>query len=454
MQLLNKIMTYFLSFQPYVLLPIIIFLLALIFKIEVKTAIKSSLKLGIGFIGIFMTFDYFVEIIRPVVSAIIARIGLNMPVLDVGWPPLAAITWSFSLAPLLLIILMLTNTLMLIFKLTKAVNIDIWNYWHIIFLGVMVFYVTNSLILSFIISILGFVLTLKIAEWTAPLIRRSLGMDGICIPHFSGAIHYPLALIGNKIIDKIPGINKINADPEAMQNRLGLFGEPMIIGLILGLILGISAGYEIREVLEIGIRFSAVIFILPQMGGILGESLIPIAEGMKSFIQEKLPNTGERFIGLDVAVLFGLPENIVTALLLIPTSILLAIILPGVNFIPLGDLTNLLVPVAFITIATKGNIIRSYLLGVPMVIGTLYMASWIAPLLTEIALKIDYEVVSGETFTSFLDGGNLFRTWIIMVLDKNIIAIIFIPIVIGLIYYTYRYHKSLIHASDNSHHGN
>lgn len=449
MQLLNRIITYFLSFQPYVLLPIIIFILALIFKIEIKTSIKSSLKLGIGFIGIFMTFDYFVEIIRPVVAVIIDRIGLNMPVLDVGWPPLAAITWSFNLAPLLLVILMLTNTIMLIMNKTKTVNIDIWNYWHIIFLGVMVFYITNSVLITFVISILSFILTLKLAEWTAPMINKSLGMDGICIPHLSGAIHYPLALIGNKVIDKIPGLNKINADPEAMQNRLGLFGEPMIIGLILGLILGISADYEIKEILEIGIRFSAVIFILPKMGGILGESLIPIAEGMKTFIQEKLPNTGERFIGLDVAVLFGLPANIVTTLLLIPTSIVFAIILPGVNFIPLGDLTNLLVPVAFITIATKGNIIRSYLLGIPMVIGTLYMGSWIAPLLTEMALKVDYEVVAGGTFTSFLDGGNLFRTWIIMVIDKNIIAILFIPIVIGLIYYTYRHNKSLIEKSSN-----
>lgn len=443
MQLLNGIISYFLSFQPYVLLPIIIFVLALVFKIEVKTAIKSSLKLGIGFIGIFMTFDYFVGIISPVVSAIIDRIGLDMPVLDVGWPPLSAITWSFNLAPLLLLVLILINTIMLILNMTKTVNIDIWNYWHVIFLGAMVFYVTDSIFMTFFTTILSFILTLKLAEWTAPLINEALGMDGICIPHLSGAIYFPLALIGNKLIDKIPGLNKINADPESMQKRLGLLGEPMIIGSILGLILGISGGYQIKEILEIAIRFSAVIFILPKMGGILGESLIPIADGMKEFIQDKLPNTGQRYIGLDVAVLYGLPVNIVTTLLLIPTSILLAIILPGVNFIPLGDLTSLLVPVAFITIATGGNIIRSYLLGIPIVIGALYMASWIAPLLTEMALAIDYQVASGQTFTSFLDGGNLFRTWIMMILDKNLFAILFIPIVIALIYYTYKSHKSL-----------
>ena len=335
MQFLNNVVKYLLSFQPYVLLPIIIFVLALIFKIEIKIAIKSSLQLGIGFIGLFMAFDYFVEIVKPVVSAIIDRMGLNMTVIDVGWPPLAAITWSFNLAPLLLAILIFINAIMLIFKMTKTINIDIWNYWHVIFLGSMLYYVTNSLLITFSISILSFILTLKLAEWTAPKIGKLMGMDGICVPHLSAIIHYPLALVGNKIIDKVPKLNKIEADPEAMQNRLGLFGEPMIIGLLLGFILGVSAGYEMKLILEIAIRFAAVIFILPKMSGILGEALIPISEGMKIFIQEKLPDRGETFIGLDVAILFGLPSNIVSALLLIPTSILLSIILPGVNFIPL-----------------------------------------------------------------------------------------------------------------------
>lgn len=177
------------------------------------------------------------------------------------------------------------------------------------------------------------------------------------------------------------------------------------------------------------------------MGGILGESLIPISEGMKNFIEKKLPNMKQSYIGLDVAILFGIPANIVTALLLIPTAIILAIILPGINFIPLGDLTNLLVPVAFISIATNGNIIRSYLLSLPIVVGTLYMASWMAPLLTEMAANINYEVAGGRAFTSFLDGGNLYRTWIMMIFDNNMIAIAIIPLVIALIYYTYRFQK-------------
>ncbi len=442
MSILNNGIKYFLSFETFVLLPIIIFLLAVIFGVKMKTALQSSLQLGIGFVGMFMTFDYFVGIIKPVVSALIVRSGLEMAVLDLGWPPLAAITWSFNLAPLLLALFLLVNALMLMLKLTKTVNIDIWNYWHIIFLGALVFHVTNSVLITISSSLITFIIVLKLAEWAAPFINEAMDMEGITIPHLSGIIHYPIALVGNSIIDRIPGLNKIEADPITLQNKLGLLGEPTIIGFLLGLILGISAGYEFKEVLSVAVRFSAVILILPKMGGILGQSLIPISEGMKIFMENKLPHMGQTYIGLDVAVLFALPSNIVTALLLIPTSIVLAILLPGVNFIPLGDLTNLLVPVAFITIATKGNIVRSYLIGIPIVISTLYAASWMAPLLTKMATLAEYNVVGTDgLFTSFLDGGNIFRVWVTMLFSGKSIAIAILPIILWLIYNTWKHSK-------------
>lgn len=439
MTFLNEAIKYLLSFEAFVLLPIIIFVLAIVFEVKLKVAIKSSLQLGIGFVGIFMTFDYFVGIITPVVSALIERSGLEMSVLDVGWPFLAAITWSFKFAPLLLVLFIIVNGAMLVLKLTKTVNIDIWNYWHLIFIGAIIYYITDNIYYTIAIPILSFILLLKLTEWVALKVNKAMNMEGICIPHLSGIVHFPIAVIGNSIIDKIPGLNKIKSDPETLQEKLGLLGEPMIMGLILGLLLGISAGYGFRDILAVGVKFAAVILILPMMGGILGKSLIPISEGMKTFMKKNLPNMGQTYIGLDVAVLFGLPENIVTALLLIPTSILLAIILPGVNFIPLGDLTNLLVPVAFITLATRGNIFRSYIIGIPIVVLTLYSASWMAPMLTDMAAVANFQVAdTSGLFTSFLDGGNIFRTWLTMIFTGSKFGFILIPIVIWLIYVTWK----------------
>lgn len=443
MQKLNTLLEYFLSFQPFVMLPIIIFIMAIAFRIKLTTAIKSSLRLGIGFIGIFMTFDYFVKIINPAMKALILRTDLDLPVLDTGWPPLAAITWSYDLAPLLLVIFIGINVVLLMTKCTKTVNIDIWNYWHVIFLAALIDHVTGKVWMAVLFSSLSFILVLKLAEWSAPLTKKLSGLDGICIPHLSSLIHFPIALLGDLLLNKIPIIKRIKADPENMQMKLGLLGEPMILGFIMGFSLGIGAGYEFRELLNLAFGFGAVIFILPKMGGILGSALIPISEGMKEFINKHFSKLGATYIGLDVAVLFGIPAVLVTALLLMPVAIILAIILPGVTFIPIGDLTNLLVPVALITVATKGNIIKSFIIGIPVVIMNLYYASFFAPIVTDMAAKSSYKIEGyNGIFTSFLDAGNPFRSWLVCLLDGSFVSLLFLPVVLGLIFFTWKTTKN------------
>lgn len=435
---------YFLSFKSYVVLPVIIFILAMVFRIKIGTAIKSSLTIGVGFVGIFMTFDYFITFINPVVSSLVERTGLQFTVLDAGWPPLAAITWSFELAPLLLVIFMAVNVAMLVLKLTKTVNIDIWNYWHIILSATMIYQVTESVFITVGLSTLVFIMVLKLAEWTAPMVNKFSGMEGICIPHLSSIVHFPYALLANKLMDKIPGFREIDAKPEAIQRRFGILGEPMFLGLLMGAGLGMGGGYNFKETSELAVNFAAVIYILPKMAGILGGALIPISEGMKSFITTKFPDMGATYIGLDVAVLFGIPSVLVTSLLLIPVSLIASFILPGINFIPLGELANLVVPVAFICIATNGNVVRSFIIGIPMVVSSLYVASSMAIFITEMAATNNYKLADyNGVFTSFLDGGNYFRAWLTSLASFNIVGLLMLPIVILMLVFTWKETKRI-----------
>lgn len=441
--MLKNAIMYFLSFKTYVVLPVIIFVLALVFRIKWSTALKSALTIGIGFVGIFLAFDFFVKIIEPVVRVLIIRSGLHLNVLDTGWPPLAAITWSFNLAPLLLVIFIAVNIVMLIFKLTKVVDIDIWNYWHVILAAVMMHQVTGNVYVTIAMAVLIFIITLKLAEWSAPLVNQFSGMHGVCLPHLSGGTYFPFALAANGLFDRIPGLNRMNAKPERIQQKLGLLGEPMVLGLIIGTALGISAGYDLKHLTELAMSFAAVIYILPKMCGILGSGLIPVSEGMKQFIQKNFPNMGETYIGLDVAVIFGEPSVVVSTLILIPVALLLAFVLPGINFIPLGDLTNLMVPLAFVCVATRGNVVRSLIIGIPVVIANLYIASGMTGFFTHMARTFHYQIAGYHgSFTSFLDGGQFFRAWLVGVLAGDLRAIIFIPIVLGFLYWTWKTTKT------------
>jgi PTS system galactitol-specific IIC component len=438
MKELNSAVMYLLGFKTYVFLPIIIFALCMLFRIRIGTAIRSSLSIGIGFLGIFMVFDRFVAIIRPVVEALISRTGLSLNVLDVGWPPLAAITWSFRLAPVLVGLFMAVNVAMLLLRLTKSMDIDIWNYWHVIFAAALVNEATGNPWISVGAGLLCFVMVLKLSDWISPAVNRLSGMQGVCIPHLSGIIHYPLALAGDRLIGMVPGLRRLELRSDTIQKKLGLAGEPMMIGLLLGALMSLGAGYGFKGVAETAVGFAAVIFILPKMSGILGASLIPVSEGMKEFISKRFPRIGGAYIGLDVAVLFGLPSVVVTTLLLTPVAILLAFVLPGINFIPLGDLTNILVPVSFVAVACRGNIARAFLVGVPILVMNLYAASGMAGFLTAMARNANYEVAGYRgTFTSFLDGGNPFRFWVVKLASGEMLGYLLIPAVAFLLAFTW-----------------
>jgi len=378
-----------------------------------------------------------VAIINSVIQALIKRTGLHLNILDAGWPPLAAITWSFGLAPVFILLVMAVNIILLVTKLTKTVNIDIWNYWHFIFAGALVYNTTQNVFLSFMTTILISVITLKIADWSAPLVNKFSGMDGISIPTFSAATYFPFGVLGNKLIDKVPFINKIDANPEKMKEKIGFAGEPMIIGFVIGVLLGLGGGYEFRMIAELAFGIAAAIYILPKMANIVGTSLIPISDGMKEFIKRRFPSIEGTYIALDAAVLVGFPSVVVTAILLMPVALILSFVLPGVKFIPLGDLVNIMGSVALVCVATKGNVIRSFLIGIPIVVIHLYTASNMASMYTKLAGSVNYSLENYTgTFTSFLDGGNVIRVWLVKLFTGNSYAILLIPAFLLMFYLT------------------
>ena len=59
---------------------------------RVKEALLAAIRIGAGFAGVFVVFGFFVSQISPAIESIIALRGLDYPVIDIGWPPLAAIT--------------------------------------------------------------------------------------------------------------------------------------------------------------------------------------------------------------------------------------------------------------------------------------------------------------------------------------------------------------------------
>ncbi|ELQ3858058.1 PTS galactitol transporter subunit IIC [Salmonella enterica] len=445
---LYTVVQYVLGFGPTVLLPLVLFFLALFFKVKPAKALRSSLIVGIGFVGIYAIFDILTSNVGPAAQAMVERTGISLPVVDLGWPPLAAITWGSPIAPFVIPLTMLINVAMLALNKTRTVDVDMWNYWHFALAGTLVYYSTGSFVLGLSAAAIAAIVVLKLADWSAPLVAKYFGLEGISLPTLSSVVFFPIGLLFDKIIDKIPGVNRIHIDPENVQKKMGIFGEPMMVGTILGVLLGIIAGYDFKHILLLGISIGGVMFILPRMVRILMEGLLPLSEAIKKYLNAKYPGRDDLFIGLDIAVAVGNPAIISTALILTPISVFIAFLLPGNKVLPLGDLANLAVMASMIVLACRGNIFRAVITAIPVIVADLWITTKIAPFITGMAKDVNFKMAEGSSgqVSSFLDGGNPFRFWLLEIFNGNIIAIGLIPVLALVIYGVFRLTKGTVYA--------
>ncbi|EKT2119716.1 PTS galactitol transporter subunit IIC [Salmonella enterica] len=445
---LYTVVQYVLGFGPTVLLPLVLFFLALFFKVKPAKALRSSLIVGIGFVGIYAIFDILTSNVGPAAQAMVERTGISLPVVDLGWPPLAAITWGSPIAPFVIPLTMLINVAMLALNKTRTVDVDMWNYWHFALAGTLVYYSTGSFVLGLSAAAIAAIVVLKLADGSAPLVAKYFGLEGISLPTLSSVVFFPIGLLFDKIIDKIPGVNRIHIDPENVQKKMGIFGEPMMVGTILGVLLSIIAGYDFKHILLLGISIGGVMFILPRMVRILMEGLLPLSEAIKKYLNAKYPGRDDLFIGLDIAVAVGNPAIISTALILTPISVFIAFLLPGNKVLPLGDLANLAVMASMIVLACRGNIFRAVITAIPVIVADLWIATKIAPFITGMAKDVNFKMAEGSSgqVSSFLDGGNPFRFWLLEIFNGNIVAIGLIPVLALIIYGVFRLTKGTVYA--------
>lgn len=401
----------FLDLGATVILPVAIFLLGLLFGQKPGKAFRSGLTIGVAFVGIFLVVDLLTLNLGPAAQQMVDRLGVDLNVIDVGWPATSSIAWASVVAAFIIPLGLVVNVIMLVTKTTKTMNVDIWNYWHYTFMAAVVYTVSGSVVQGLIAAVIFQIVCLKVADWTQPMVEEFYEMPGVTVATGS-TISYAPGILIVKLIEKIPGLNKIHADPETIQKRFGIFGDSMVIGLLLGAAIGALAGYGVGDIIEIGMAMAAVMVLMPRMVKILMEGLIPVSESARNWLSKRFGNS-EINIGLDAAVLLGHPAVISTALILTPITVLLAVILPGNAVLPFADLATIPFIVAFIVGAAKGNIIHSVITGTIMIALSLYMATDIAPIFTDMTTAANIEMPEGSAMVSSIDQGGNLVNWII-----------------------------------------
>jgi len=418
------VINYILALGPTVMMPIIIFFLSLLFGIAPAKAFRAGLIIGIGFIAINLVIGLMVNALAPATQAMIANFGLTMDVMDVGWPIGAAISFGTSaVVPWVFVLGIALNVIMLALNWTQTADIDMWNYWHFIFVAAFVnvalrdaLGAQTALVIAIVVSLIGAAITFKLADWTAPIVQKFFELPGVSLPHMETVTWAPVGYAVNWLMDRIPGAKDWYADPETIKKRFGVLGETMVVGTVIGFIiallafaptLGSDLGGSVAKILNTSISLGAVMMVLPRMVAILMEGLLPMSEGAREFITKKFPGR-KIHIGLDAAVAIGHPANVATGLILVPLAILIAVILNaiGVNrMLPFADLAILPFYAIWAVGWSKGNIIRGVINGCVFLTGMFIIATQLAPYLTTMGAEVGFEMPEGALLISSIDVG-------------------------------------------------
>lgn len=396
---------------PTVLLPIVIFIIGLVLGARPGRAFRAAVTIGVAFIGINLVLGLMLTSIGDVAQAIVTNTGIQRDIVDVGWPSAAAIAFGSSVGLWVIPIGIAVNILLLVTRLTRTLNVDVWNFWHFAFIGSLAVAATNSLFYGLVVAALMAALSLLFADWSAKAVQKFYNIPGVSVPHLASAQILPIAIILNWVLERIPGINRIDISTDTIQKRFGVFGEPVVLGLIIGLVLGAIGYYNagdfgvaLSKILQTGMTLAAVMLLLPRMVKILMEGLLPISEAAQEFVRKR---TGDRelLVGLDSAILIGHPAAISSALILVPIAIVLSIILPGNRVILFADLAVIPFIVAMTAPLLRGNVFRMVIVGTVTLILGFYVANALAPLFTSAAVASGFKLPENAVqITSVVDG--------------------------------------------------
>lgn len=404
---MENIFSYIVGLGAPVMMPIIFTILGVCIGIKFGKALKSGLYVGVGFVGLSVVTALLTDSMGPALKAVVQNFGLELQVFDMGWPAAASVAYNTTVGAFIIPVCLVVNLIMIFLKTTKTINIDLWNYWHFAFIGAIVYFATDNIWYGFGAAIVCYILTLIVADLTAKKFQKFYkDLDGISIPQPFCASMVPFAIGVNKLMDKIPGVNKIYIDAEGMKKKFGLFGEPLFLGVVVGIIIGVFSKYDgkgaasimdgIPQILMLGVKMGAVMELIPRITGMFIEGLKPISEATKELVSKKMKNSSGLNIGMSPALVIGHPVTLVVSILLIPVILILSFILPGNKFLPLASLAGMFYLFPLVLPITKGNVFKTFFVGLVVLIVGVYFVTDLAMPFTAAAKDVyDATVAKG-----------------------------------------------------------
>ena len=385
---MEQVFAYVISLGAAVMMPILFTIIGLCIGMKFGKALKSGLFVGVGFIGLNVVTKLLTDNFSSPLESISDLYHWSLQVFDMGWPAAAAVAYNTAVGALIIPILLGVNFLLLITKCTRTVNIDLWNYWHFAFIGAVAYFVMDqSLAWGYFAAIVCYIITLVMADLTAEKFQEHYDLPGISIPQPFCQSFTPFAILVDKALNLIPGFSKLDVDAEGLKRKFGVLGEPLVLGVIVGVLIGVAAQLDIKVILLLGVTMGAVMELIPRITSLFIDGLKPIAEKTQEVVKKKFKGK-KVFIGMSPALVIGHPTTVVCSVILIPVILAVAVVGLGNQFLPLASLAGMFYLFPLILPFTKGNVVKSLVVGFVALVAGLYFVTDMAPAFTQAAHEV------------------------------------------------------------------
>ena len=400
---MEQVFSYIISLGASVMMPILFTIIGLCIGMKFGKSLKSGLYVGVGFVGLGIVTALLTSNFDSPLNTISEIYGLKLNVFDMGWPAAAAVAYGTAVGALIIPICLGVNLLLLLTKCTRTINIDLWNYWHFAFIGAVAYFVMDqSLLWGYFAAIACYIITLVMADRTADRFQEHYDLPGISIPQPFCQSFTPFAVGLNWLLDKIPGFSKLDIDADGLKKKFGVLGEPLVLGVIVGVLIGVAAQLEVKKVLFLGVTMGAVMELIPRITSLFIDGLKPIAEKTQEVAKKRFGGM-KVHIGMSPALVIGHPTTLVCSVILIPVILAIAVFMPGNQFLPLASLAGMFYLFPLILPYTKGNVVKSLIIGLVALIVGLYFVTDMASAFT-LAANEEYKTDPTASAAKIPDG--------------------------------------------------
>ncbi|MBG9983146.1 PTS glucitol transporter subunit IIA [Aerococcaceae bacterium DSM 111020] len=399
----NAIFQPLLNLGSAALMTIILTVIALFFRVKFSKALEGGLKLGIALTGIGAVMNILTSSFSAALTDFVQSTGLELNITDVGWAPMATITWGSPYTLYFMFILVIVNVIMLVTNKTNTLDVDIFDVWHLSLVGLFSIYSGANLFVATILVVFIGILKIINSDLMKPTFNDLLDAPAenpMTTTHMNYMMN-PIIMVFDKIFDNVlPWLDKYDFDAAKLNSKIGFWGSKFAIGIYLGIFVGILGGQSPQEILTLGFTAAVCLELFSVIGSWFIASVEPLSQGVADFTSERFK--GRTFnIGLDWPFIAGRAEIWAAANVLAPIMLLESLILPKNGILPLAGIIAMGLTPALLVV-TRGKIIRMIIIGALVLPAFLYAGTIMAPFVTETAKLVGAfpEGISANTLIS------------------------------------------------------